>query len=162
MAQDNKDSQSYQEAIERLQKAIDQLQTREKGGIHVRKTWKPTVAGILNIISGVFSLLGLCGSIIAIIAISSGVPVFWRFAPEVLPFGVRLAEIILISAAIFLAIVGILPLLGGIYAVQRKKWGLALAGSITAIFGSLILGILATIFTAVSKDEFDIGQIEVR
>jgi len=48
-----------------------------------------------------------------------------------------------------------LPLIGGIYAVQRRKWGLALAGSIAAIFGSTPLGIAAAIFTALAKDEFE-------
>ena len=64
-------------------------------------------------------------------------------------------ETILLIAAIFLLIVGILPIIGGIYALQRRKWGLALAGSIAAIFGSSLMGILATIFTALSKDEFE-------
>ncbi len=58
-------------------------------------------------------------------------------------------------AAVFLLIVGILPIIGGIYALQRKKWGLALAGSIVAILGSSILGILATIFMVMAKDEFE-------
>jgi hypothetical protein len=47
------------------------------------------------------------------------------------------------------------PIIAGIYALQRKKWGLALAGSIVAIFGSSIMGVLATIFIALSKDEFE-------
>ena len=58
-------------------------------------------------------------------------------------------------SAIFLAIVGILPLLGGIYALQRRKWGLGLAGSIAAIFGSTPLGIAATVLMALAKDEFE-------
>jgi len=49
---------------------------------------------------------------------------------------------------------GILPLLGGIYALQRRKWGLGLAGSIAAIFGSIPLGIVATVLMALAKDEF--------
>ncbi|MFC1971427.1 hypothetical protein ACFLV0_05850 [Chloroflexota bacterium] len=162
MTQDNKDPEDYQEAIERLQKEIDQLQTKAEGGVRIRRTWKPTVAGILDIIAGVLSLLGFFGVLIAIIAIGSGAPFFWGFAPEVVPFGVSLAQTILITVAVFLAILGILPLLGGIYGVQRRKWGLALAGSIAAIFGTFILGILATIFTAMSKDEFDTGRMEVK
>jgi hypothetical protein len=59
------------------------------------------------------------------------------------------------GVAIIGVAINVIALIGGIYALQRKKWGLVLAGSIAAIFSSTILGILATIFTAVSKDEFE-------
>ena len=63
----------------------------------------------------------------------------------------------------------ILALLGGIYALKRRKWGLALAGSIAAIFswapvvliltpavifGSAPLGIFVVIIVVKSKGEF--------
>jgi len=118
------------------------------------RTWKPTVAGILNIIAGVLSLLGVLGMIVAMVAVGSG-PFFWGFIPELGPLTIGFVQTILLIITIFLAIVGILPLLGGIYALQRKNWGLALAGSIAAIFGSAPLGIASTIFTALSKDEFE-------
>jgi len=50
---------------------------------------------------------------------------------------------------------GILPIIVGKYALQRRNWGLALAGSIVAIFGSSLMGIAATILTALLKDEFE-------
>jgi hypothetical protein len=125
----------------------------------VQKTWKPTAAGILNIVAGVLSLLGAIGIIIGIIVfVSVGSAPFladmWRDIGG-LGVGPNLLIIILVIAAIFSAILGILPLIGGIYALQRKKWGLALAGSIVAIFGSSIMGILATIFIVMAKDEFE-------
>ena len=120
-----------------------------------KKTWKPTVAGILNIVAGVSNLLGVFGVIIAIVAIGSN-PYFWQFFPAAgFPLTIGFLQTILIISAVFLAIVGILPLLGGIYAVKRKMWGLALAGSIAAIFGSTPLGIVSTVFTAIAKDEFE-------
>ena len=118
------------------------------------RTWKPVVAGVLNIVSGVLSLLGFLGVIAGIIAVGSG-PFFWDSIPGLGPLEVGFMQSVLVIMAIFLAVVGILPLLGGIYALQRRKWALALAGSIAAIFGSALLGILATIFTALSKDEFE-------
>ena len=120
----------------------------------VPKTWKPVVAGVLNIVAGGLSLLGLLGTIIAIVAIGSS-PLFWGSIPSFGPVEMGLVQAVLIIFAIGSAIVGILPLLGGIYALQRKRWGWALAGSIAAIFGSTPLGIVATIFTAMSKDEFE-------
>ncbi len=127
--------------------------------ITVKKTWKPIVAGILNIIAGVLSLLGALGVIIGIIVFIyvGSAPFLAYMWGDLADLGIGLNSliIILVIAAIFSAILGILPLIGGIYALQRKKWGLALAGSIVAIFGSSIMGILATIFIAMAKDEFE-------
>jgi hypothetical protein len=46
------------------------------------------------------------------------------------------------------------PIIGGIFALQRRRWGWALAGSIVAILGTLPLGVASTIFVAMSRDEF--------
>jgi hypothetical protein len=68
---------------------------------------------------------------------------------------IGLVQTILIIVAIFFAITAALSLIGGIFALQRKRWGWALAGSIAAILGSWWpLGIAATVFTAMAKDEF--------
>ncbi|MFC2069080.1 hypothetical protein ACFLTP_08780 [Chloroflexota bacterium] len=125
----------------------------------MKKTGKPIVAGILNIIAGALSLLGAIGVIIGIIFFVSfsTQPILtdmWRNLGD-LGIGSNLIIILLLIGAIFSAILGILPLLGGIYALQRKKWGLALAGSIVAILSSTILGIITTILVAVAKDEFE-------
>ena len=53
-----------------------------------------------------------------------------------------------------MAIIAILPIVGGIYALRRQKWWLALAGSIVSLI-FLVLGILAFIFILYSKDEFE-------
>jgi len=92
--------------------------------------------------------------IASIIAMSSG-PFFWNSFPGLGPIEVGLMQSVLIITAVFMAVIGVLPLLGGIYSVQRRKWGFALAGSIIAIFGTFLLGILATVFIALSKDEFE-------
>jgi hypothetical protein len=122
----------------------------------VQKTWKPIVAGILDIVGGALSILGSIGVIIGIMFFIPVTIVGPGPVPELDRWLIPgVLETILVIAAVFLLIVGILPIIGGIYALQRKKWGLALAGSIAAIFGSTIMGILATIFTAMSKDEFE-------
>jgi len=109
----------------------------------MEKTWKPITAGILDIISGVLGLIGAIGIFIAIGVVGSQ-PDVPEFVPGIL-WGLSFPTIIL----------AVLALIGGIFAVQRKKWGWALAGSIAAILASTILGILATIFVAMSKDEFE-------
>ncbi|MFC1870951.1 hypothetical protein ACFLYF_00905 [Chloroflexota bacterium] len=123
----------------------------------VKRTRKPIVAGILNIVGGAMRILG---SIAVLIGIMFFIPVATSVGPGPVPEMDRwlipgVLETLLIIAAVFLLIVGIIPIIGGIYALQRKKWGLALAGSIVAIFGSSVMGILATIFVAMAKDEFE-------
>ncbi len=121
------------------------------------KTWKPTVAGILNIVGGALFILG---AIAVLLGILFFIPISRSTGPGPVPeIGGWMIpgnlEAILVIAAIYFLTVGILPIIGGIYALRRKKWGLALAGSIAAIFGSSVMGILATIFTAMSRDEFE-------
>lgn len=108
-----------------------------------KKTWMPTTAGILDIISGSFGLIGFCALVIA-----GGVV---RFAPNI----PRFLPPMFMGLALPLVIVGILAIVGGIYALQRRNWGLALAGSIAAFFPSWLLGIAAIIFTALSREEFE-------
>jgi len=67
----------------------------------------------------------------------------------------RFITIFMIPWAIFMLAASILAIVGGIRALRKKTWGLALAGSIGALFGSSPLGVAAIIFTALSKSEFE-------
>jgi len=109
----------------------------------MEKTWKPMVAGILDIVSGAFGLFGSIGLIIggSITAVVPDVP---NFVPA-----------LLMGLAVPFAIVAILAIVGGVYALNRKNLGLALAGSIGALFPSWPLGIAAIVFTVMSKNEFE-------
>ncbi len=118
------------------------------------KTWKPIVAGVLNIIVGSLRLMVVLGIIIAIIVINN-TPFWNQIDDEVYPLTIGFVVGILVVIAVFFAIMGILSLLGGIFGIQRKMWGLALAGSIASVFGPFILGIPALVFIIISKEEFD-------
>ena len=115
----------------------------------MEKTWMPTVAGILDIIAGVFALLGGVG-----VALASGFLMAFRDGfigvppVPVIPFN-------LMIVAIPVIIIGALAIAGGVYALTRRIWGLALAGSIAAFFPSWPLGIAAIVFTIMSKNEFE-------
>jgi hypothetical protein len=54
----------------------------------------------------------------------------------------------------FLVILGILAIIGGIFALRRKIWGLALAGAIAGTFVFFPCGIPAIIFVSLGKQEF--------
>ena len=115
----------------------------------MEKTNKPTTTGILDIISGVLSFF-LAIILFIGFAITSEV---WTVPggvgdiPDFVPG-------IVMGWAIISIIITAVNLVGGIYAIKRKQWGWALAGSILAIVSFLPLGIAATVLVAQSKDEF--------
>ena len=114
----------------------------------MEKTWKPMVAGILNIVSGVLELFCFIALVIGGFVTSN--PLI--FEGNVPPVNV---PAICFGLAVLCLVIGVLILIGGFSALQRKRWGWALTGSILAIFSAFILGILATVFTAQSKNEFE-------
>jgi hypothetical protein len=59
------------------------------------------------------------------------------------------------AVGIVFIILGMIAIVGGIYALRRTSWGLALAGSICALPAGLLLGILAIVFVIMGKDEFE-------
>ncbi len=108
----------------------------------MEKTWKPTTAGILSIVAGALSV------IIGIIIVVVGGTVAGL---EAIP---RISNIFGVIA-IPIIILGIVAIVGGIYALRRKIWGLALAGTICALLPWWILGIPAIIFVIMGKNEFN-------
>ena len=122
----------------------------------VQRTWKPTTAGILNIISGALSVQSVIGLVVAIfVAGDIRQSILGACPPEYLPLVAPLIPTILIILLLLSIIVTVFPVIGGVFALQREKWGWALAGSIIAIIGALPLGVASTIFVAIAKDEFE-------
>jgi len=120
------------------------------------RTWKATTAGILNIVAGGLNGLGAIGLIIAIFAFGSLSPMIMEYLPaEDAPFITPLILPMMVATLVLNIVCTVFPIIGGVYALQRKKWGWALAGSIIAILRSSVLGILATIFVAMARDEFE-------
>jgi hypothetical protein len=121
----------------------------------VKKTWMPTTAGILNIIVGALSALGAMGMVIAVIGVGS-INIMRFLPPADAPFIAPLIVPFLTAFLVFFIVRAVLSIIGGIFALQRRKWGWALAGSIIAIFGqTFLLGIASTIFVAIARDEFE-------
>lgn len=112
----------------------------------MEKTWMSTTAGILDIIAGSFNIV-FSLSISIILAVFSNILPLDRI-PELL-------SIILIIIATLRVLIGVLAIVGGIYAVKGTKWGLALAGSIAAVCASALLGIPALVFTILGRKEFN-------
>jgi len=108
----------------------------------MKKTWKPVVAGILDIIAGEGALILGFGLMIggAIVGFVIQMPMWLNTLIPVI--------------SIPLIILGLIDIAGGICALMRKVWGLALVGSITSLISSPVIGIIALVLTAISKKEF--------
>jgi hypothetical protein len=118
------------------------------------KTWMSTVAGVLSIVAGAFNILTAFWIGFLLMATLSWTFPYNYISPYDLPFATSVISVILIISLIFCIIGAVFPVLGGIFALQRRHWGWSLAGAIVAIFTSLPFGVLATIFIALGKDEF--------
>ena len=139
----------------------------------MERTWKPTTAGIMSIIAGAIGIgrgifvIVLGGFIAGLSGLTTGelsdlinkwsgimVPGITNI-PEVVMEALGVAStFIIVIGAVSLAF-GIVALIGGIYALRRRVWGLALAGSILAIPSAALLGVLSTIFVSLGKREFE-------
>ena len=121
----------------------------------MERTWKPTAAGILNIIAGSISALSVIGLIIGITTINTWAFIADIVPPSDLPFISSMISTVLILLLVLAILHTIFPILGGVFALQRKRWGWALTGSIITILAVFPLGVAATIFVAMAKDEFE-------
>jgi hypothetical protein len=112
----------------------------------VERTWKPTVAGILQIITGCLNLIGVLLTCVIILIDKPDLS-----STSMWP------TILLVLIILVVGIWGIVAIIGGIHALKRKRWGLALAGSIVSFLNPWTweLGIAAIVFTVLSKKEFE-------
>jgi hypothetical protein len=108
----------------------------------MERPWRPLTAGILDLVSGV-GMLFICFWLV----LAGGITTIITTVPPWVPS-------LLFGIAIPFALLSVLAVIGGIFAIQRKVWGLALAGAIAAFFCFFVFGIVAIIFTALSRNEF--------
>ena len=115
-----------------------------------------TAGGVLSIIGGVLELIG--GGMAMGIGINIIIGGTWW--PSWIPWGkigvvffpAIIPNIFIIVGILFL-VLGAIGVAGGISTLNRKSFGLSLAGAI-CILPTVILGILAVIFVSVSRKEF--------
>jgi hypothetical protein len=112
-------------------------------------TSKATVAGVLDIASGISALiggavlggLGLIGS--SVLASEAAEVGFIKVLPLVV-FG---------PLALLVLAAGVVSIIGGVAALRRSSWGWAVAGSVASLFAFLPAGIAAVILTILAEDE---------
>jgi len=108
--------------------------------------WMPLIAGVLDLVAGVPALL--LGILIAV-AINVGEP-----PALVAAFQMQALWGMLASLGIPLIIAGIIAIAGGLAALKKKVWWLALVGSLIAVFCLWFAGIPAFVFTMLGKKRF--------
>jgi hypothetical protein len=109
----------------------------------VEHTAKPIIGGILILIG-------------ALAGIISGASLIWAgsFFLPLGDYGLDISGILAICGIIWI-LLSLIGLLGGIFAMQRKHFGLAILGGIfSLLFGFFIFGLIGLILVAISKSEF--------
>jgi hypothetical protein len=117
------------------------------------------VAGILNIVSGAFGVLGILWALLWIFMMKAmiSMPDFSYGAPfptELFTFMV----ILYATMGVFCALIGALGIVGGVFALRKRHWGVALAGAIAGAVTFFPCGIPAIIFVTLGKPEFSARQ----
>jgi len=115
------------------------------------QTMMPMIAGILLIVAGILSIANW-GYILAVFATDPTAAGFMALIPG-------LATLVYVCGGIFI-VLSIITLLGGVMALRRRMWGLALVGSILGLFiigpfgVSSLLSLVGLIILAISRKEF--------
>lgn len=106
--------------------------------------WMPITAGVLDLVIGIPGLI--IGIIVAVIG---GVLTFF-----IAGLGALLGVPLIILSVVAIA--------GGLFAIRKRAWGLALAAAICAfvvglpfVAPAIVLGIPAIVFTALGKGKFE-------
>jgi hypothetical protein len=113
----------------------------------------PTAGGVLDIVAGSLGLVGtifllVFGDIFGSRVLKTSFPssVWQHWGWPIVIVGI---------ASILFMVIDIPAITGGVFALQRKHWGWALAGAISALIASRILGIIALVFIALTRKEFE-------
>ena len=121
----------------------------------MKRTWKPVVAGVLNIIVGVSTLFGVFFITLILAGLGGGILALTRIVDFIPMWLSGFVQFTIVVIAVILIVFSALPLVGGIYSIQRKNWAWALTGSIVAILSSTVVGIASTVLISLSKNEFE-------
>jgi MFS family permease len=105
------------------------------------------IGGILCVISGIIGII-LGAVLLGMFALASTAS-----GDDEAEFFIAAGTLVGVCGAVLL-VPAILAILGGIFAIKRRKFGLALVGGIFAIFCGGILGIIGLIFIIIGGEEF--------
>ena len=114
----------------------------------------PVLAGVLLILAGLLGLLTWAS------ALAVDTSMLQNLLPSNSPVTAEQLQSVLVVCGIIGSIVSIIALAGGIVALRRKAWGLAMVGSILGLitigpyFLASILALIALIVLIISRKDF--------
>jgi hypothetical protein len=115
---------------------------------------KPLIGGIFLIIAGLLGLLTWAS------ALALDISMIQNVLPPEFPYSAEQLQSLLAICGIIGAILSIITLAGGIVAIRRKAWGLAVIGGILGLFtiGLMFLGsilsLIGLIILIISRSDF--------
>lgn len=117
---------------------------------------KSTVGGILSIVAGAFGLLGGIALILFSLLFSTLLndPTFFTDANPPPDQFFTAFSLMYGAIGVFYIGLGVLSIVGGIFSIQRKHWGWALAGAIGGTLNFLPVGVAAVVLIALGRSEF--------
>lgn len=116
----------------------------------MEKTGKPVAAGVICIILGA---LGILSALYLVVGLDALVEIMETYGAGNMT--TQFMRDMMVVSGVISAILSVLMVIGGIYSLQRKLWGLALAGSIASVLGAFPFGIIPLVLVSISKKEFD-------
>jgi hypothetical protein len=116
---------------------------------------KAYISGILSIISGIIGVLWLGYAILMYYFMNAMLRsnAFSDYQNQSLMFN-QFMQLIYLGWGIGAAIFGIIAIIGGIYALKKKHWGMALAGAIAGTIACPACGIPSIILISWAQNEF--------
>jgi len=111
------------------------------------RRWMTTTAGVLDILAAVGAL---CGTLF--LAFAAGI-LGWAAEMEEAEVPLVPLQFLFGGIGLFLIVVFVVALVGGIAAIRRSSWGLALAGSIAATLTCVPFGLPALVLTVMAEDQ---------
>ena len=117
------------------------------------------VGGILTIVSGSLAVLSVAMALFSIYTFRF---MFSRPLPpapyELPPEFLTIMTVFYGVFGLFFALSGMLRVIGGVSALKKKRWGLALAGAIAGTITFMPVGIPAIIYVTIAKQEFSVPK----
>jgi hypothetical protein len=115
---------------------------------------RSTVGGILALVASVLGAL-LALVLLALPALMEASNTLADYDPAAL----SLIQGVYVVMGIGLLLVCVLGIVGGIFALRRRSWGLALAGAIASSLAFYPLGIGAVVLVSMSRPEFAVTPV---
>lgn len=118
----------------------------------MKLTWKPIMAGILDIVGGAIGMVGGL-YVVALTSLLKVINEAFHVSPMFLQ---KLEQVIssIIAVPFIVVFIGIISIIGGVYSLQRRIWPFALAGAISSCIVFPFFGLPSIIITAFARDEF--------